>query len=96
LSKNPTPATENSSFFFAIAFEPMNGQEVSVNDFVQQVSSPNQFCRTTDDEITCGEPVPEPSTIMGLLALGTLGDASTLKRKLKPSKSSEKEPTKVS
>lgn len=40
--------------------------------------------------------VPEPSSILGLLALGTLGAASTLKRKLKSSKSSEKEPTKVS
>lgn len=29
--------------------------------------------------------VPEPSSILGLLALGTLGAASTLKRKLKPS-----------
>ncbi len=40
-------------------------------------------------------PVPEPSTILSLLALGTLGAASTLKRKLKPSQSTEKETTKV-
>jgi hypothetical protein len=40
--------------------------------------------------------VPEPSSTLGLLALGTLGAASTLKRKLKPSKPSEKETTKVS
>ncbi|MDJ0558138.1 MAG: PEP-CTERM sorting domain-containing protein, partial [Microcystis sp. M53599_WE4] len=39
--------------------------------------------------------VPEPSSILGLLALGTLGAASTLKRKLKPSKSTEKETTKI-
>ncbi|WP_260442126.1 PEP-CTERM sorting domain-containing protein [Microcystis aeruginosa] len=39
--------------------------------------------------------VPEPSSILSLLALGTLGAASTLKRKLKPSKSTEKETTKV-
>ncbi|MFN7909782.1 MAG: PEP-CTERM sorting domain-containing protein, partial [Microcystis sp.] len=39
---------------------------------------------------------PEPSTILSLLALGTLGAASTLKRKLKPSQSTEKETTKVS
>jgi hypothetical protein len=38
----------------------------------------------------------EPSTILSLLALGTLGAASTLKRKLKSSKSTEKEKTKVS
>ena len=40
--------------------------------------------------------VPEPSFISGIFALGTLGAASTLKRKLKSSKSSEKETTKVS
>ena len=38
---------------------------------------------------------PEPSSFLGLLALGTLGAASTLKRKLKPSKSDENETTKV-
>jgi len=40
--------------------------------------------------------VPEPSTSLSILALGTLGAASTLNRKLKPSKSTEKEATKVS
>jgi hypothetical protein len=40
-------------------------------------------------------PIPEPSAILSLLALGTLGAASTLKRKLKSSKSTEKEKTKV-
>jgi hypothetical protein len=39
--------------------------------------------------------IPEPASTLGLLALGTLGAASTLKRKLKPSKSTEKETTKV-
>ncbi len=43
-----------------------------------------------------GKPIPEPSSILSLLALGTLGAASTLKRQLKSSKSSEKETTKVS
>ncbi|NCS09812.1 MAG: PEP-CTERM sorting domain-containing protein [Microcystis aeruginosa G13-09] len=38
---------------------------------------------------------PEPTSIISLFALGTLGAASTLKRKLKPSKSAEKETTKV-
>jgi len=38
---------------------------------------------------------PEPSTFLSLLTLGTLGAASTLKRKLKSSKPSEKETTKV-
>ncbi|MDB9421795.1 PEP-CTERM sorting domain-containing protein [Microcystis aeruginosa CS-563/04] len=40
--------------------------------------------------------VPEPSSVLSLLALGTLGAASTLKRKLKSSQSTEKETTKVS
>ncbi len=43
-------------------------------------------------------PVPEPSSTAGLLAIGSfgaLGAASTLKRKLKSSKTSEKETTKV-
>ncbi|MCU7246100.1 MAG: PEP-CTERM sorting domain-containing protein [Microcystis aeruginosa WS75] len=40
--------------------------------------------------------VPEPTSTLSLLALGTLGAASTLKRQLKSSKSSEKETTKVS
>jgi hypothetical protein len=40
--------------------------------------------------------VPEPASILSILGLGTLGAASTLKRKLKSSKSSEKETTKVS
>jgi hypothetical protein len=59
-----------------------------------------------DDTIIkeCGRPVtsyflvtavPDPSSILGLLALGTLGAASTLKRKLKPSQSIKKETTKV-
>ncbi|MCZ8066286.1 MAG: PEP-CTERM sorting domain-containing protein [Microcystis sp.] len=39
--------------------------------------------------------VPEPTSILSLLALGTLGAASTVKRKLKPSQSTEKETTKV-
>jgi hypothetical protein len=40
-------------------------------------------------------PVPEPTSTLSLLALGTLGAASTLKRKLKPSQFTEKETTKV-
>ena len=40
--------------------------------------------------------IPEPTSTFSLLALGTLGAASTLKRKLKPSQSTEKETTKVS
>jgi hypothetical protein len=46
-------------------------------------------------EITA-QPVPESSSTLGLLALATLGAASTLKRKLKPYKSTEKDTTKNS
>jgi hypothetical protein len=63
-------------------------------------------CTTLDNRNSCGSEdytasfkvikTPEPTSILSLLALGTLGAASTLKRKLKPSKSTEKETTKVS
>ena len=42
-----------------------------------------------------GKKVPEPTSTLSLLALGTLGAASTLKRKLKPSQSTKKATTKV-
>jgi hypothetical protein len=41
------------------------------------------------------QPIPEPTSTLSFLALGTLGAASTLKRKLKKSKSTEKDTTKV-
>jgi hypothetical protein len=47
-----------------------------------------------DDPDLC-KTVPEPTSTLSLLALGTLGAASTIKRQLKPSKSTEKETTKV-
>jgi len=40
-------------------------------------------------------PIPEPTSTIGLLAIGTLGAASTLKRKLKSSRSTQKETTRV-
>ena len=36
------------------------------------------------------EPIPEPSSIIGLAVLGTIGGALTLKRQIKSSKSNEK------
>ncbi|MCZ8120366.1 MAG: PEP-CTERM sorting domain-containing protein [Microcystis sp. LE18-22.4A] len=39
--------------------------------------------------------IPEPSTVTGLLGLGILGAGATLKRKVKRSHSTEKEPTNV-
>ena len=46
-------------------------------------------------EVSNIKPVPEPTTIFSLLTLGSLGTASTLKRKLKLSKSAAKETTKA-
>ncbi len=45
--------------------------------------------------VESGVVVPEPNSLLGLFALGTLGAASTLKRKLKASQFTEKETTKV-
>jgi hypothetical protein len=39
--------------------------------------------------------VPEPTSTLGFIALGTLGAVSTLKRKLRTAKSPKKEATKV-
>ncbi|MCZ8192639.1 MAG: PEP-CTERM sorting domain-containing protein [Microcystis sp. LE19-338.1B] len=47
----------------------------------------------TESPVSCT--VPEPTATLSFLVLGTLGFASTLKRQLKPSKSTEKELTKV-
>jgi hypothetical protein len=68
----------------------------------------NFQCRSPDNQgVSCdGNPpvrgssltivnVPEPTSTISLLALGTLGAASTLKRKLKPSTSSKKDDTKT-
>ncbi|MFY7885631.1 MAG: PEP-CTERM sorting domain-containing protein [Dolichospermum sp.] len=55
-----------------------------------------EYCGMTIGSFTAESiKVPEPSSILGFLALGTLGAASTLKRKLKPCQSTEKETTKV-
>jgi len=35
--------------------------------------------------------IPEPSSILGIIAFGTLGAGAVLKRKIKPSKSTGKE-----
>jgi hypothetical protein len=48
------------------------------------------FSVEVEDTITA-VPVPEPTSTLGFIALGTLGAASTLKRKLESSKSPEKE-----
>ena len=59
-------------------------------------NSINDTTATLSLKFTPANAVPEPTSTLGLLALGTLGAASTLKRKLKSSKPSEKATTKVS
>ena len=54
------------------------------------------FIGPTSGNLTYHVSVPEPASILSLFALGTLGAASTLKRKLKSSKSIDKELEKVS
>jgi hypothetical protein len=48
-----------------------------------------------DNVVLSSAPIPETSSTFSLLAFGTLGAGATLKRKLKSSKSTEKETTKV-
>lgn len=79
-------------------------KEVRINLFFQKKGPLENFINTSQTDVIrlkydrlfdqC-EPIPEPTSTLGLLALGTLGAASTLKRKLKPSKYEEKETTKV-
>ena len=70
----------------------------TLGDFItlfSQLHISGSLIQPTTVNIRYTVPVPDPSTILSLLTLGTLGTASTLKRKLKPSKSTEKEKTKV-
>ncbi|TRT54224.1 MAG: PEP-CTERM sorting domain-containing protein [Microcystis aeruginosa Ma_QC_C_20070703_M131] len=62
-------------------------------DSVYQPIQPNSIVFTRNGVPV---PVPESTSTLGLLSLGTLGAASNLKRKLKSSQPSEKETTKVS
>ncbi|MCP2731210.1 PEP-CTERM sorting domain-containing protein [Limnofasciculus baicalensis] len=95
LRNNPTPPIDREFNFFGLAFEPLvDFNQISESDFVQQVNSPAQFCTVSGERTTCGVPVPEPSTILGSL-VAAIGAASTLKRKLKPSQSPDKETTKI-
>jgi hypothetical protein len=103
-STTPVTITKDTNFF-GFLFEPV---VVGVVDgiytlppgsvsFVQHPESSQQFCVTTSTEETglqCST-IPEPSSTLSFLAFGILGAGATLKRKLKPSKSKEKELTKV-
>ncbi len=72
-------------------FDSLNG--FSENRFSLSIVNPN----TLDHVLVADcESVPEPTSILSLLSLGILGAGATLKRKLKPSNSIEKETIKVS
>ena len=86
-------STGFSDPFYSIGSDNSPGFEIAVG------TSPNVLA-SVSFPVTFGtaqtaQQVPEPSSLFGLGVLGTLGAASTLKRKLKPSKSAEKETTKV-
>ena len=110
LSGNPTPPIVGETFFFGLAykllvpFSKLVPTDTPETGDIFQVSEGN-FCVTVSRENKCGStnptfgylvtPIPEPTSTLSLLALGTLGAVSTLKRKLKPSKFTEKETRKV-
>ena len=79
-----SPTNPGSFLAFSFESDSVNFQEMSSFQD-QNFGLQFNFTKTT----------PEPTTIFSLLALGTLGAASTLKRKLKPSQSTTKETTKV-
>jgi hypothetical protein len=104
---NIVPANNMGAFSSGgLAYEEVGGDEDGYNLFYDGGDNykgmpyprpvrpdPAPILTVTDFRATL---VPEPTSTLSLLALGTLGAASTLKRKLKSSKSSEKETTKVS
>jgi len=79
--------------FYLIGFDRTPGFEIAFG------TSPNVLASVafpvTFGTVQQVQQVPEPASLFGLGVLSTLGAASTLKRKLKPSKSAEKETTKV-
>ena len=79
--------------FYVIGTDGVPGFEIAINtspEVAASVAFPVTF--GTVQQV---QQVPEPASLFGLGVLSTLGAASTLKRKLKPSQSIEKETTKV-
>nr|WP_293093411.1 hypothetical protein [Okeania sp. SIO2F4] len=74
-----------------------NSSFLSFNSNILDLSNNLTISAISTGEISVdGKKVPEPSSTTTIFALGTLGAASTLKRKLKPSKSADKKLEKVS
>jgi hypothetical protein len=80
---------------YAIGFDGIPGFETTYKypSVAASVAFPVTF--GTVQQVQQVQQVPEPASLFGLGVLSTLGAASTLKRKLKPSQSIEKETTKV-
>jgi hypothetical protein len=100
------PGTNTASAFFsqgglAYTINENNTTPPDVDPYQAFYDAPSQTymgCLTPCATLSNLKLVPEPSSTAGLLAIGSfgaLGAASTLKRKLKSSKTSENETTKV-
>ena len=92
-----TPKTDNQgnlpkNLILTALMKPISASASTVLSMFEQPA--NAQVTTTDVCSPC--PLPESTSTLGFLALGTLGAASTLKRKLKSSKSVEKELEKLS
>lgn len=87
----------NSPYLSSLQTYTENGNSSFLSFYSNILASSNNLTTSSlsTGQVSVDGKVPEPSSVIGLLAIGTLGAASTLKRKLKPSKSSEKETTKV-
>ncbi|NET44748.1 MAG: PEP-CTERM sorting domain-containing protein [Okeania sp. SIO2B3] len=74
-----------------------NSSFLSFNSNILDLSNNLTISAISTGEVSVdGKKIPEPTSVLSLLAIGTLGAASTLKRKLKSSKSAEKDLEKVS
>ena len=96
---SPTPLSSSVSFLGPLEgiWEVSLLEELVTPNFQiapDSVSAPQPIVEVTDKDGTF-KPIPEPTSTLSLLSLGILGAASTLKRKLKPSQSTEKETTKI-
>jgi len=79
--------------FYVIGTDGNPGFEIAINTSPDVAAS--VAFSVTFGTVQQVQQVPEPASLFGLGVLSTLGAASTLKRKLKPSQSIEKETTKV-
>jgi hypothetical protein len=87
----------------SLVFDPTDPDEEFIYPNADDSFSISFFCSsgnncsedTTDDPDIIIASVPEPTSTLSLLSLGILGAGATLKRKVKRSHSTEKEPSNV-